>query len=313
MRHTHASAGPGCRLASRRPRILRAPATLSLALLMAPAAQATEGASTYQAGVENFMTGAAPPPGFHLLSYLNVYSADTLRDATGQARPVPGFQLDATALATRVVWSSPIPVMGGNLLMHAIVPLVDLKISAGGQSQRKTGLGDITFGPAIAFHHSPSLHSVLALDLLAPTGRYAQADMTNLGANHWSIQPVYTVTRIDPAGWNADFKATLNINRRNSATDYRSGTELCIDYAVGWGLGHGWTLGVGGYLMRQLTDDTQHGASVADSRSRAAAIGPSVRYDNGRGWFITAKFTSESGVRNRPDGNALWVKAVVPF
>jgi hypothetical protein len=28
---------------------------------------------------------------------------------------------------------------------------------------------------------------------------------------------------------------------------------------------------------------------VANSKVRAAAVGPSIKYDNGKGWFITAK------------------------
>jgi hypothetical protein len=211
------------------------------------------------------------------------------------------------------VWSTPAVVAGGNVLLHAIVPLVDLKVEVPGMSQSKTGLGDITFGPAVAFHHSPSLHSVLGFDFVAPSGGYDQGDLTNIGRNYWSFQPLVAVSQIDPAGFNGDFKLTFNLNQRNGDTDYRSGNEVYLDYSAGWGLGNGWVLGAGGYAMRQLSDDTHAGASVPDSKGSAFAIGPSLKYDNGKGWFITAKWQREMSVRNRPEGSALWIKTILPF
>lgn len=144
-------------------------------VFLAPAVQAGEGGgSSYPGGVENFLTGAAPPPGFYVLEYGNVYRADKLKDGSGKDVPIPVFKVAANVAATRFAWSTTTSVAGGNLLLHAIVPVVDLKVEVPGLAQRKTGLGDITFGPALAFHHSPSLHSVVGVDLVAPVGRYAK-------------------------------------------------------------------------------------------------------------------------------------------
>lgn len=271
------------------------------------------GGSSYSGGVENFLTGAAPPPGFYVLEYGNVYRANKLKDAKGNDVPLPEFQVKANALATRFVWSTTTTVAGGNVVLHAIVPLVDLKVKVPGLSQHKTGIGDITFGPGLAFHHSPSLHSVAAVDFVAPVGGYNKNNLANIGRNYWSIQPLYTVSYIDPAGFNGDFKLTGNFSQRNSDTNYKSGTEVYLDYSAGWGLGNGWVLGVGGYAMRQLSSDKSAGASLPDSKGEAFAMGPSLKYDNGKGWFITAKLQREMAVRNRPEGTALWVKTIIPF
>ena len=290
-----------------------AAAAMAVAFL-APAVQAGEGGgSSYPGGVENFLTGAAPPPGFYVLEYGNVYRADKLKDGSGRDVPIPVFKVAANVAATRFAWSTTTSVAGGNLLLHAIVPVVDLKVEVPGLAQRRTGLGDITFGPALAFHHSPSLHSVVGVDLVAPVGRYTKGDAANIGRNHWSLQPLVTASQIDPAGFNADFKLTFNFNRRNGDTDYRSGNEVYLDYAAGWGLGNGWVLGAGGYAMRQLTNDSQAGVSLGNSKGAAFAVGPSLKYDNGKGWFITAKWQREMSVRNRPEGHALWIKTILPF
>ena len=277
-------------------------------------AQASEGGgSNYPAGVENFSVGAVPPPGVYALVYGEVFSADKLKDNSGNQVPVPGFSVKADVIAPRFIWSTAYPVLGGNLAFHTILPLVNLKVSAAGASQSKTGLGDITIGPAIAWHHSPHLHSALGLDFVAPSGGYDKTDLANIGHNHWSLQPLYTVSYIDPTGFNADFKATLNLNRRNKATDYKSGTEFWLDYAVGWGFGNGWTAGLGGYYTTQLADDRQAGVVVANNKARGLSIGPSIRYDNGKGWFFTAKVQRDLGSRNRTEGSALWLKTTIPF
>ena len=292
--------------------------TLSLAALAllstASASFATEGGgSTYPVGAENHLAGAAPPPGVYVLEYVNVYSADRLNDGQGNAVPVPGFKVKANAAATRIAWVTTTPVMGGQLVAHAILPLVSVKVSAAGQSSSRSGLGDVSLGTGVAWHHSPQLHSVMALDLVLPVGQYDAARPVNIGRNYASLQPAYLVSWIDPAGFNADAKIGLNLNRTNKDTGYRSGNELNIDYALGWGLGNGWVLGVGGHLYQQLSDDRRNGETVAGNKGRSYAAGPNLKYDSGKGWFITAKLSKEFSVRSRTEGTSFWIKTTIPF
>ena len=287
----------------------------ALALLSATSASfATEGGgSTYPVGAENHLAGAAPPPGVYVLEYVNVYSADRLNDGQGNAVPVPGFKVKANAAATRIAWVTTTPVMGGQLVAHAILPLVSVKVSAAGQSSSRSGLGDVSLGTGVAWHHSPQLHSVMALDLVLPVGQYDAARPVNIGRNYASLQPAYLVSWIDPAGFNADAKIGLNLNRTNKDTGYRSGNELNIDYALGWGLGNGWVLGVGGHLYQQLSDDRRNGEMVAGNKGRSYAAGPNLKYDSGKGWFITAKLSKEFSVRSRTEGTSFWIKTTIPF
>lgn len=283
--------------------------------LSVPVAHATEGGgSSYPSGVENFMVGAVPPPGWYGLLYGNVTTADRLKDNRGDALPVPGFGLRANVVAPRLIWSTPYQWLGGNLVFHAIFPVVDLTVEAAGARQRKTGLGDITLGVfGLAHHHSPQLHSVVGLDIVLPTGRYQRGDLANIGRNHLAVQPLFAMSRIDPDGFNGDFKLTLNFNQKNKDTNYRSGHELFVDYSAGWGLGQGWVVGVGGHLRTQFTDDRAAGATVPGNRARAFSIGPSLKYDNGRGWIVTAKLQADTGVRNTVEGRAFWIKTSLPF
>jgi hypothetical protein len=283
-------------------------------LAAAAAAHATEGGgSTYAHGTENFMVGAVPPPGVYAMVYANHYSADQMNDASGRDLGIPGFKVKATAFAPRLVWVPGHKFMGGDLVTHLIAPLVDVKVSALGASQSKSGLGDMTVGVGLGYHHSPQLHSAVALDLILPTGDYDKNNLANIGRNYASIEPVYVLTYVDPKGFNGDLRIGYLVNRRNKDTNYASGDELHLDYAAGWGLGNGWTMGVGGYLRQQTGLDEKDGVKLPNSKTSGMAIGPNLKYDSGKGWFVTAKWQFETKVKNGTEGNALWLKAVFPL
>lgn len=284
-----------------------------LALGAACTAGATEGGGTvYPLGVENFAAGAMPPPGLYGMVFGQHYHADTLKDGAGDTLPVP-FGLTANVVAPRVIWVTGQTVAGGNLAFHTIVPLVDLDVRVGPRRESRRGVGDITAGFSIGWHHSPYLHSLAGIDVFVPSGHYDKADLANIGRNAWAAEPVYILSRIDPAGLNADIKLGYVFNRTNGDTAYRSGQEFHFDYALGWAFGPRWTAGASGYVYRQTTDDRQAGADLASGRGRAVAIGPSVKYDSGNGWFVTAKWQKEMAVRNRAAGSAVWLKAVFPL
>jgi hypothetical protein len=286
---------------------------LSGGVLLMPCAFATEaGGSSYPMGAENYLTGAMPPPGFYTLAFVNHYSADELKDDSGNRVPVD-FSVRATAISPRFVWVTGNKLLGGQVAHAAIVPLVDLDVSVAGASQRKRGLGDIIVTAlALGYHHSDKMHSVAALDVITPTGNYDRNRLANIGRNYWAIQPVYTASYVNPAGWNWDVKLMYDFNFKNKDTDYRSGQEFHFDYALGYAVANNWVAGIGGYAYRQTTNDKQNGVAI-DNKGRAFAIGPSIKYDNGKGFFITAKFQKEMDVRNRAEGKAFWIKASVPF
>ncbi len=289
---------------------------LSAGLLAANASVATEGGtSSYPVGAENYTCCALPPPGTYGMVWYQNYSADTVRDNDGNdVSPSSDFQVTANAVVPRIVWVTDKTFQGASVALHYIQPLVDLDVTVmDGVEDATTGLGDGTLGLALGWHHSPSLHTVAALDIIVPTGTYDKDEIANPGRNHFAIQPVYGVSKINPDGLNYDLKGMWTYNLENNATGYQDGQELIFDYALGWGLGNGWTAGVGGYLYKQMTDDCLDGDTVADAKGQALAFGPSVKYDSGKGWFATFKYQMETNVKNRAEGNALWVKTVFPL
>jgi hypothetical protein len=291
---------------------LRATAVAVLLAVTLPVLATEGGGSIYPNGAENFMVGALPPPGTYYLLYGSHYEADRLRDNAGNRVPID-FKVKATAVVPRLLWVTDQQIMGGQLAFYGFFPLVDLKVRVGGASDSASGLGDITLGGGLGYHVSDKLHYAFAVDVNAPTGRYDKNALANVSRNYWNIEPLFALSYVQGSGLNADLKVMYDFNARNKATDYRSGQELHADFSAGWAFGNGWTLGVGGYAYRQTTDDRLAGAKVPDNRGRAYAIGPSIKYDSGKGWFLTAKYESEFDVRNRAEGAGFKLKAVLPF
>jgi len=285
------------------------------ALSVATVAHATEGGgSVYPVGSENYTCCALPPPGLYGTIYGQSLTADSVKGNDGQVVTPPSFKVTANVIAPRLIWVTPAQLAGGSIGVHTIVPLVNLDVRvAPGVSQSKTGLGDIVFGPFIGWHHSENLHSVVAIDIFAPTGGYNKKDIANIGRNYWAAQAIYGVSWIDPRGLNADAKMMYTFNQTNRDTNYKSGQELIVDYSIGWGFNNGLTAGVGGYLYQQITDDKQNGVTIANNKGRAIAIGPSFKYDSGKGWFVTAKYQIDTQVRNRADAKSFWLKLVFPL
>ncbi|NMM26911.1 MAG: hypothetical protein HHJ12_06385 [Glaciimonas sp.] len=284
-------------------------------VIVTHAAYATEGGgSIYPMGAESFLTGALPPPGFYPLVYLNHYNADKIKNNDGDDVAPPNFKVTANVIAPRLIWVTGNTLLGGQVAHALMLPLVDLDVRAGAASQSKSGIGDLNITPlALSYHHNGNLHSVVALDIFAPTGSYNKNDMANIGRNYWAIQPVYTASYIDPAGWNADFKMMYDFNFKNTDTNYKSGQEFHVDYALGYGFKQNWVAGVGGYMYKQTTNDEKNGVKVPNNKGQAFAIGPSIKYDNGKGMFLMAKWQKEMNVENRPEGHAFWIKALLPF
>ena len=287
----------------------------SLALLAAGSAQALESGSTpaYPNGSESFLMGAVPPPGFYSLLYVSSYSASRLNDSQGNNLNVPGFRIRANAIAARFAWVPGVKVGDGDLVFHTIVPLLNISARTPGGSQTRTGVGDVTVGGAVGFHHSPNFHTAFGVDWHLDTGSWSQSNIVNLGNNHKAVEPIFAFSYIDPKGLNADMRIGYSFNQKNKATDYRSGDDFHFDYSVGWGLGPKWVLGVGGYYYQQVKNDRQGGVELASSKTRAMSIGPALKYDSGTGWIFTVKWEKEFAVRNKTQGSALQIKAILPF
>ncbi len=277
---------------------------------------ATEGGgSAYSGGNEDFMSGALPPPGQYLINYFQYYTADKLRDNSGNKTPID-TSIQATANALRFIYVTKKKVFGADLGWHVIVPLVNLHISLdtpGRTRQTKTGLGDIEFSPFILGWHFKNFHMVGTIDFMVPTGAYDKNDTANIGRNYWTINPIFDFTYLADKGFEVSAKFLYLINTTNTATGYKSGNEFIVDYLIGQHIGN-WKFGVNGYYYKQITDDRMRNEPVNfnGNKGQTLSIGPAIQY-NHKNMFFNIKYQLDTNVKNRSEGQKLWFKYMYAF
>lgn len=276
-----------------------------LALAATPAAATEGGVSQYQGGSSQFYGAGIPPfPGTYALSQANYYSANRSNDGNGNKLPID-FSLKTYSNTFRLLHVSDIKLAGADVWGQLVVPVVHGDLSVMGRDDTQTSIADAIGTLGLAWHMDN--HSlVFGLDVAAPTGRYKKENMLNIGTNHWSIQPVLGYKYFDPQGLDVSFVPRLVFNTKNTATDYTSGDELYVEYAVGWNFGPA-KVGVVGYAYRQLTDDKGRGVGSDGNRGKAFAIGPSLTYNFTPGLHVSGSWQRELVAEHRTQGDALWV------
>lgn len=275
---------------------------------------ATEGGSdTVGEGAEAFFAGALPPAGLYGLLYYTHYFASRFNDSHGNSS-VPGFKLNADVLIPRLVYMSNLSVLGGRFGAYAVLPLERLSLDAGGASFDRTDLGDLIVSPAMIAWGSGALRTAAALEFVLPTGEYDKNAALNTGKHYYTVRPVFAVSWFPSAELEMSAKVTYSINSTNTATDYHSGQLFHFDYGASYAVTPKARVGIAGYFIKQTTNDTQYGAAVDGDgfRGQAFAIGPGFRYQFAK-CSVDVRVVKEFWVRNRPAGDAVWARAVIPF
>jgi hypothetical protein len=310
--------------------------------------------SHYPGGNEDFMAGALPPAGTSVfINYMVDYNANTLNGNSGNSAKIMGapsfthlngnvnFNLNVFVDAMRYVKVTKIHLLGGDLVWHVIVPVgyehVTLNAINGASllgPSSKTGLGDIETGMGIAWHHSKTLHSIFAFDIVAPTGDYSgsgtsarnfAADPACLGRNYWSFDPLYAITYLGDKnspipGLELSAKFMYWVNTVNSATSYVSGQEFSADYLIGYHPSPKWAFGANGFYRYQTTNDSQYGKTAVDPltgfatgvRGNVWSIGPAITYEIPHG-CLTLKWQHDIYAQDGPEGDKFWFKWIFAF
>ncbi|MGA2183200.1 MAG: transporter [Bryobacteraceae bacterium] len=302
-------------------RIIRQSIVILAISVAMPAMVAKEGGDQYPNGAENWFAGALPPQGTYFIDYFGYYTGQ-LRDGLGDQVRLGGSKPSVSAVfdAVRFVHVTRFKVFGADWGVHVIAPVVSQSMDLGGRNSR-VGIGDLIVDPLILGWHRERWSAVAGLDVGVPTGHFDKNDpRVSIGANYLSFEPVFAFTCFPKGGWETSAKLMYNTKTTNARTNYHSGDEFHADYVVGRHIG-AWSIGVSGYALKQLTDDTVAGRVLAAApglwsagrTGQVLAFGPSVAYTNKRHMTFIAQWQHETLVRNRFGGDKLWFKIVVPI
>lgn len=121
------------------------------------------------------------------------------------------------------------------------------------------------------------------LGISVPDGTISGANgLGNFGNPWWTFHPELWVSYIKD-GWSLTANSSMEINTKNSITDYRSGDVLHVDFAATKRLGK-WTVGPVGYYYGQITSDVSsafYRGAINVNRFNVWAAGGLVGYDFG--------------------------------
>lgn len=288
-------------------------AAAAIGYLLAGQGNAAENGNTqYAPGASQFYAGAIPPiEGLFFLSQTSHFSADRVNDGNGNEIPID-FEVRATAETLRFLYVSDVHIGDATLWGQLVVPLLNLELDSRFASDDRFGVADITATLGLAWHPDRMQTFAFGIDLAMPTGSYDADRFANPGLNHWSIQPTIAYKFFDPLGLDISLASRLIFNTENPATDYTSGTELVIDYAVGWNIGNV-KIGATGYYLKQLTDDEGPGVAPDGHRGEGFAVGPSFTYSFNPGMQVSASWQHDVFAKNRAQGDAVWVNFATKF
>lgn len=304
--------------------LIRSFTAAALLCALLPTAGAVEGGATIlPAGVYDFGAGQMPPATEFGTVGLRVasYQAKRLNGADGRRAPV-GLDLSVQSVGLAYIHTTNLRLGNAQYGWGAVLPTLKMSVDlavptpAGplALSGRNSAQGDVQLIPAILhWVPSPGLYTNAQLLVQLPTGAYDKNRLINAGTNHWSVVPSFAFSWIQPSGLEISSQFQVNIHGRNKATNYTSGTEYQHEFAIGQHLGS-WTVGLGGYLVHQITDDK--GTGVVDgNRARALAVGPAISFfELGSGLpSVWAHAYKEVSSRNRSQGTNVAVRLAWVF
>ena len=326
---------------------------LSFLVMHADSTKAAEDARQfYFLGSRGPLAGAVPPPGTYLSSIKYFYSGDASGAAADSVAldQIGNITLQADIKAEveflievpTVLWVAPRQVLGGNLGLGLLVPVgwVDISVDVdalatltiGGdgplsgttlQRGNQLALSDdtVNFGDpvlqAILGWQSGYWHWNVAGLLNVPIGAYNKDDLANVGFNRWVFDASGAFTWFDPArGHEASVVAGFTFNGENPDTNYRTGTEFHVEFALMQHFSKAFAVGLVGLHYEQLTGDSGAGATLGSFKGRTTAIGPNINYNLQLGQLPVStqlRWYHELDVKNRLEGDIVFFQTTIPL
>ncbi len=294
-----------------------AAATLCAFATLGTARGAESSATNFPPGVNTAVSALYPPAGdteyFNYVLYYNAGSYPTTSNNPG----LPPFHTNVEVEALRVnhTWANLAPdiTLGSGFALNFINQSLTI-----GRSQFVSGVqfADPDIIPYnLGFHVLPNLWMSHILNIFPSWGQYSKNDVLNEGLGYSTYAPEVAVTYVTKQ-WEVSLDGHYDFNTKNTATNYQSGSFGDVDYIVGYRplpTLRGLQLGISGYYLKQVQDDTQNGVVVGNgNRGQVFGYGPLVRYDIGHGGLIL-KWQHETAVENRTRGDRVWFQFAIPL
>src|SRR5262252_1698192 len=177
---------------------------------------------------------------------------------------------------------------------------------SGSRSDYVVGLGDLY--PAASLKWNRDVHNfMLYATASAPVGIYDPTRLAAMGSGHWSADAGAGYTYLnEQVGFEWSAVVGFTYNFINPYTQYRSGVDVHLDWAISPILTERLHIGAVGYVYDQLTGDSGASPVLGGFRSRVAGIGPQIGFFfpiGEREGYLNLRGYSEFDAKNRLDQN----------
>ena len=228
-------------------------------------------------------------------------------------------------------WMTPAELLGGRLGFSVLQPFGGPAVSAGlvgatpflpgaaltrGRSQSIATAGDPAVSTFLGWHYG-NLHWTMGVTGFIPVGDYHKGALANIANHRGSVDINGAATYAHPAlGFDLSSAVGVTFNTENTATRYKTGDELHLEWAATKSLAKEISVGVMGYHYNQLSDDTGEGASLGGFRGRATAVGGLIAVRGMVGELPIAaniRVFREVEVKNRLQGTGGFLTITMPL
>lgn len=247
----------------------------------------------YVNGSEGLDMGVMPEPGLYFRMYNLYYSANQVRDNSGNKINLDSFKYRTYLEVNRLIYASNIRILGARWSVDVSVPIVytdfsvynsrqirlpdmhvyNLKIS---KQDNSFGLSDIVLNPAYLTWESDWYEFTTGFGVYIPTGRYNSNDPSSVGRGFWTFAPGLGVTVFPDKAktWTLSIGGAYEFHTKQRQSKVTPGNHFHIDWGVGKRFLEVFELGVVGYDSWQVTSD--QGGHAQKHKSSVHAIGPEL-------------------------------------
>jgi len=262
----------------------------------------------YVNGLGGVKVGSMPPEGWYLRQYHGLYSADK-RTTNNGSKAGGDFDLDLYAFVNRLIYSSPIKFLGGNLLFDVIVPVsyADMSLTMGGRNvidDNRWGLGDISITPFTVAWHGDWYDATIGASIYFPTGDFNKNHSVNPGKGFTTFMFTSggTLYFDQEKTWHASLLSRYEAHTKQEGTGVTHGNDFQFEWGVGKTFAKKFDIGVAGYCHWQITEDS--GSNSNNYYQKNYGIGPEVAYRFADwGLHTSLRTLWEFGGKNGTEGN----------
>lgn len=179
-----------------------------------------------------------------------------------------------------------------------------------GRSDLMVGFGDLTPFAQLKWNSGVNNFMVYATAGV-PVGDYDPNLLSSVGMGHWAADAGGGYTYFnEQVGFEATAVVGFTYNFINPYTQYQSGVDAHLDWALSPYVSDTIHFGAVGYVFRQVTGDSGAGARLGEFKSRVVGIGPQIGFFFPFGdqqGYLNFKAFQEYNAHNRLDGWAGYV------